>query len=74
MRLIEEDKFNKLYADEGKHIRAIDDVYKPAYTDENGNFTEAHFPNYFVEAYIPKKVKEDNMDRFYVEEENVRKG
>ena len=71
MRIVKEDKFNKLYAEEGRHIRAINDEYKPAYTDENGNRIEEYFPNYFTEAYVPKFVNEENVDTMYVEEEMV---
>ena len=69
MKLIKEERFNKLYAEEGKHIRAINDTYKPAYTDENGNKIDEYFPNYFTEAYIPKSVTVDNMSKMYVEED-----
>ena len=68
MRIEVEEKFNKLYADEGKHIRAINDVHKSAYTDEDGNYFEEYFPNYFTEAYVPKSVTEDNIESMYVEE------
>lgn len=68
MTLIKMDKFNKLIADERKHIRAINDVYVPAHYDEDGNYVEEYIPNYFIEAYVPKKVTEINMYDKYIEE------
>lgn len=69
MRIEKTDKFNILYADEGKRIRAINDVYKKAYIDENGNEVEEYIPNYFEKAYVPFAINEDNMNEHYVEEE-----
>lgn len=69
MTLIKEEKFNKLLADEGKHIRVKNDVFVPAYYDKDGNWVEDYFPYYFIEAYVPKKVNEENMYESYVEED-----
>ena len=69
MRIEKTDKFNILFADEGKHIRTINDVYKAAYIDEDGNEVDEYFPNYFEKAYVPKKVNEDNMNNLYIEEQ-----
>ena len=69
MKLIKEEKFNRLIADKGKHIRAKDDVYIPAHYDEEGNYIEEYIPNYFTEAYVPKKVTEENMYDKYIEED-----
>ena len=68
MTLIREEKYNRIVADEGKHIRVIDDVFEPAHYDEDGNWVEDYFPYYFIEAYVPKKVNEENMYDSYVEE------
>lgn len=68
MRIEKTDKFNIIYADEGKHIRTINDIYRESYTDENGNEIEEHFPNYFEKAYVPKRITEENMNNFYIEE------
>ena len=68
MRIEKTDRFNILYADEGKHIRAINDVYKESYTDEHGNEIEEYFPNYFEKAFVPKRITEENMNDYYVEE------
>ena len=62
--LIREEKYNRIVADEGKHIRVIDDVFEPAHYDEDENWVE----DYFKEAYVPKKVTEENMYDSYVEE------
>lgn len=69
MRLIIEEKFNILKADEGKHIRGKSDVYKPAHYDENNEYIEEYIPNYFTEAYVPKKITELNMHDKYIEED-----
>ena len=69
MKLIIEEKFNILKADEGKHIRGKSDVYKPAYYDENNEYIEEHIPDYFEMAYVPKKITEENMYKMYVEED-----
>lgn len=69
MRIEKTEKFNVLYADEGKQIRAINDVYKKAYIDENGFENEEYIPNYFEMAYVPFTINEDNMNEHYVEEE-----
>lgn len=71
MTLIKEDRFNKLIADENKHIRMQSDVYVPAYYDEEGNYIEEHIPSYFIKAYVPKKITEENMYEKYVEEDIV---
>lgn len=68
MKIIIEEKFNKLVADEGKHIRAKNDIFIPAHYDEEGNYVEDYYPNYFTEAYVPIKVTEENMYNKYVEE------
>lgn len=68
MKLIKEEKFNKLIADKGKRIRTKDDVYIPAHYDEEGNYIEEHIPSYFIKAYVPKKVTEINMYDKYIEE------
>lgn len=68
MTIEKKDKFNVIYADKGKHIRVIDDIYKQAYIDENGSKVEEYIPNYFEKAYVPKRVTEENVNDLYVEE------
>lgn len=69
MRIEKTDKFNILFADDGKQIRAINDVYKKPYIDENGFENEEYVPNYFEKAYVPLTITEDNMNEHYIEEE-----
>ena len=52
-----------IVADEGKHIRDINDVY---YVDENG---EEHFPYYSTTIFVPDTFTEEMMNELYVEEE-----
>lgn len=52
-----------IVADEGKHIRSIDDVY---YVDENG---EEYFPYYSTTIFVPDTFTEEMMNELYVEEE-----
>lgn len=68
MKLIKEEKFNKLYAEEGYHIRASNDNYIPAHIDENGEHIDEYIPNYFTEAYVPKSVTNENLEFMYIEE------
>lgn len=69
MRIEKKEKFNILYADEKKHIRAVNDVYKEAYVDDEGYEIEEYKPNYFKMAYVPKNVNENNVYDMYVEED-----
>ena len=68
MRIELENNLKVLIADEGKHIRGIDDIYIPAHYDEEGNYIEEYIPTYFVRAYVPNKVTEENIYEKYVEE------
>lgn len=68
MKLIKGEKMNKLVADEGKHIRDINDVYSPAGVDEQGNPTEEHFPFYSETVYLPIFIDEEKAMELYVEE------
>lgn len=68
MKIIEDIKFNRLVADEGKHIRDINDIYIPGHYNERGDWEEEHIPYYFTLAYIPKKITEEMLDSLYIEE------
>ena len=59
-----------IVADEGKHIRSKEDVYVPAYIDENGNEIEEHIPYYTTTIFVPDDFDEKQMNELYVEEEN----
>lgn len=68
MRIIETNLFKKLIADEGKQLKSIDDVYKEAYIDEEGNEVEEHIPSYSTTIFLPKNVRNDEIFKIYVEE------
>ncbi len=68
MRLIKKGRLRVLIADEGKHIRAINDVYEPEHYDEDGELVPEHFPYYATTIYLGKQVKEEDIDKLYVEE------
>ena len=52
-----------LTADEGKHIRDINDVYVPASETE-----EEHFPYYTSIIYLADNFDESKLNELYVEE------
>lgn len=68
MRIIETDKLKKLIADEGKRIREINDVYKEAYIDEEGNRVEEHHPYYSNIVYFDKDISNEEIEQMYIEE------
>ena len=61
MKVIEENGFRKLIADDGKKIRSIDDVYG---IDEEGE----HYPYYTGEIYLARNFDVSKIEEFYVEE------
>ena len=69
MLLIKHTQPNMIIADEGKHIKQIDDVYVEAYTDEEGHYVEAHEPYYSTVIFVPESFTEEQMNELYVEEE-----
>lgn len=68
MRIIETNLFKKLIADEGKQLRSINDVYKEAYIDENGNEIEEHIPSYSTTIFLPKNLNDNDILNMYIEE------
>lgn len=68
MIVIKRSDLKLLLADEGKHIRSINDVYVPEYIDEDGNVIPEHFPNYAEMIFLGKQVDETEIDELYVEE------
>ena len=58
-----------IIADEGKKLRDVNDVYKEAYVDEEGNEIEEHFPHYSTVVFIPNSLTEGQVKELYVEEE-----
>lgn len=69
MQYIKTDLFNKLIADKGKVLRAVDDVYVESHIDEDGNKVEEHIPCTTNEAFLPKNITEEQAKEMYVEEE-----
>lgn len=58
-----------LIADEGKHIRDINDVYTPAEYDKEGNIIEEeHLPYYSTVIFLADNINKDNIEKLYVEE------
>ena len=68
MRIVETNLFKKLIADEKKKLRSIDDVYKEAYIDENGNEIEEHIPSYSTTIFLPKNINDNDILNMYIEE------
>lgn len=58
-----------IVAEKGKHIRDINDIYKEAYIDENGNEVPEHIPYYSTTIFVPDSFTEEQMNELYVEEE-----
>lgn len=69
MKLFSYTKPKMIVADEGKHIRVINDVYTPEYVDEEGNVVEEHIPYYATTIFVPDTFTEEQMNEEYVEEE-----
>lgn len=69
MKLINETKPKMIVAEEGKHIRSINDVYKEEYTDEDGVLMEEHYPYYTTTIFVPDTFTEELMNELYVEED-----
>lgn len=55
-------------ASKGKKLRDVNDVYKEAYVDEEGNEVEEHFPHYTDVIFIPNSLTEEEVKELYVEE------
>lgn len=70
MKLINYTKPKILIADEGKHFRDKNDVYKEAYIDEEGNEIEEHFPYYMTMCFPGTQIETlEQALELYVEEE-----
>ncbi len=66
MKYIDNFKPKRLIADEGKKIRAVEDVYIPATETE-----PEHIPYYTDIVYLPDTISEQQAREMYVEEEIV---
>lgn len=70
MKYIGYTKPKLLIADEGKHIRSIDDVYVPEKRDKEGNIIEYEsFPYYTSVIFLADNFDESKLNELYVEEE-----
>ena len=68
MTLFEYTKPKMIVADEGKRIRAINDIYVPEHTDAEGNVIPEYFPHYATTIFVPDSFTEEQMNKEYVEE------
>ena len=68
MFLLKHTKPKMVVADEGKHIREVNDVYVPEHTDKEGNVVEEHIPYYTTVIFVPDSYTEAQMNEDYVEE------
>ena len=68
MKLFSYTKPCMIVADEGKMIRAINDVYVAEYVDEEGNIVPEHFPYYATTIFVPDSFTEEQMNELYIEE------
>lgn len=69
MKYIGYTKPKLLIADEGKHIRSIDDVYTPAKYNEQGELIEPeHLPYYTSVIFLADNFDESKLNELYVEE------
>lgn len=69
MKFFNYTKPKMIVADEGKHIRDINDVYVAEHTDGNGNLVEEHVPYYSTTIFVPDSFTEAQMYEQYVEED-----
>ena len=69
MELIKRGDLRLLLADEGKHIRSVDDIYVPEHVDpETGEIVPEHFPYYAEMIFLAEQIKEKDIPKLYVEE------
>lgn len=68
MKLFDYTKPKMIVADEGKMIRAINDIYVAEYVDEEGNIIPEHFPYYATTIFVPDSFTEEQMNELYIEE------
>ena len=69
MKFFNYTKPKMIVADEGKHIRQKDDIYKEAYIDENGQEIPEHIPYYSTTIFVPDSFTEEQMNELYAEED-----
>lgn len=69
MKIIENNNYNKLVADEGFMLKRKDDNYSPEYINEYGNLIQEHFPNCFLDITIPKVFTMEIVKELYEEKD-----
>ena len=70
MQVITRGDLRLLLSDEGKHIRAINDVYVAEHVDEiTGETIPEYNPNYAEMIFLAKQIDETKLDEIYVEED-----
>lgn len=70
MEVIVRGDLRLLLADEGKHIRDINDIYTPEHEDEEtGEIIPEHFPYYAEMLFLGRQVDITKIDELYVEED-----
>ena len=70
MEVIVRSDLRLLLADEGKHIRDINDVYVPEHEDEEtGEIIPEHIPYYAEMLFLGRQVDITKIDELYVEED-----
>lgn len=70
MQLIKNEVIAKVVADEGKHIREINDEYIPEQVDEETQETiPAHEVYYTDTIYVSLDFTEEQMNELYIEED-----
>ena len=67
MKIIKDENFNKVTADKGKHLRAVNDIYVEEH-EENGEVVKEHIPYYSELLYLPLTLTEKEIKEMYVEE------
>lgn len=67
MKIIKDENFNKVTADKGKHLRAVNDIYVEEH-EENGEVAKEHIPYYSELLYLPPTLTEKEIKEMYVEE------
>lgn len=67
MRIVKEKKYKLVMADEGYHIRSINDEYVPEH-EEEGQIIPEHFPYYSDIIYLPVTMKNEEINNLYIEE------
>lgn len=67
MKIIKEKKYNLVMAEEGYHIRDVNDVYVPEH-EEDGQIIPEHFPYYSEMLYVPLTLTEEKIKELFIEE------